>query len=344
MIDVGAIRDRADLVEVVERYVKLRKAGKEYQGLCPFHEERSPSFTVDPIKGFVHCFGCGAHYDVIGFVMRVAGCSFLDACAQLGVGVEALSPVRAQQKALARVIPTGEVWVPICPVPEDAPAVEVGKTLKVWNPKRDKWWFMRPSRADAYRDAAGRVLGYVMRVEFDDKKVTPQVTWCVGPDGDQRWCVWPFPPPRPLCGLDELAARPSAPVLVVEGEKCRSVGAAVLPPYVTICWPGGSKGIKHVDWSPVEGRDLVLWPDADPPGWAAMCGETTYAGVFVEGVAQHAHRSGAKSLRVVDTRGCRHGWDIADAIQQDGWTAKQLAAWAASRVKALEVVMPKGAS
>lgn len=337
MIDVGAIRERVDLVEVVGRYVKLRRAGKEFEGLCPFHEERTPSFTVDPIKGFTHCFGCGAHDDVIGFVMRAAGCSFLDACAQLGVGVEALAPIRSQHKTLARVIPTGAVWVPICPVPLDAPAVEVGKTLKVWNPKRDKWWFMRPSRADAYRDAAGRVLGYVMRVEFDDKKVTPQVTWCVGPDGEQRWCVWPFPPPRPLCGLDALAAKPSGPVLVVEGEKCRAAGAGAWPKLAVICWPGGAKGLKHVDWAPLAGRDLVLWPDADPQGWSAMCGEKAYDGRVVDGVVQYAMLAGAQSIRVIDTRGFRHGWDIADALQVDGWTAAQLSAWGKARIADIDV-------
>lgn len=344
MIDVDQIRAQCNLVEVVGRYVQLKKSGKEYQGLCPFHDERSPSFTVIPDKGFVHCFGCGAHHDVIGFVMRAANISFLDACAQLGVGVEALKPMRAQQRAMVSRVAEGEAWVPVCPVPDTAPRIEVGKAAQVWNPKRGKWWWMTPTRADAYRDATGRLLGYVVRVQFDDgQKVTPTVTWCIGPAGEERWCSWPFPEPRPLCGLDALAAKPSAPVLVVEGEKCRAAGAGALGMYAVICWPGGTKGLKYVDWSPLAGRDLVLWPDADPPGWHAMLGEITYDGRFVDGVAQYADVVGAKSLRVIDTRGCRKGWDIADALQLDGWTVKQLAAWAATRVKEVELAIERAA-
>ncbi|MCE4552632.1 CHC2 zinc finger domain-containing protein, partial [Xanthomonas hortorum] len=75
-IDVDQLKATVDLVAVVERYVQLRRAGKEYAGLCPFHNESSPSFTVIPAKGFVHCFGCGAHHDVIGFLMAITGCDF----------------------------------------------------------------------------------------------------------------------------------------------------------------------------------------------------------------------------------------------------------------------------
>lgn len=338
MIDVERIRASADLVEVVGRFVDLRKAGAEYQGRCPFHDERTPSFTVQPRKGFVHCFGCGAHHDVIGFLMRAANLSFLDACAQLGAGVEALRPARRQQQAMAPRVMPGEAWVPVCPVPPSAPEIHAGKDVRVWNPKRGKWWQMRPTRADAYIDATGRVLGYVLRVQFDDgAKVTPTVTWCIGPAGEERWCAWPFPEPRPLCGLDALAAKAAAPVLVVEGEKCRAAGAGALGKYAVICWPGGSKGLKYVDWAPLAGRDLVLWPDADAAGWNAMLGETTYDGRFVDGVAQYAMAAGATSIRVIDTRGCRKGWDIADALQLDGWTPRQLAAWAATRVRAVSI-------
>ena len=60
---------RADIVEVIDSYVPLRKAGKNHQARCPFHEEKTPSFTVSQDKQFYHCFGCGANGTVIGFVM-----------------------------------------------------------------------------------------------------------------------------------------------------------------------------------------------------------------------------------------------------------------------------------
>ena len=61
---------RADVVEVIGRRVQLKKAGREFKACCPFHDEKTPSFTVSPTKGFYHCFGCGAHGTPIDFLME----------------------------------------------------------------------------------------------------------------------------------------------------------------------------------------------------------------------------------------------------------------------------------
>src|SRR5438477_12551457 len=61
--------NRVDIVDVISRYVQLKKGGANYLGLCPFHNEKTPSFTVSPAKQFYHCFGCGAHGNAIGFLM-----------------------------------------------------------------------------------------------------------------------------------------------------------------------------------------------------------------------------------------------------------------------------------
>ena len=74
---------RADIVEVVGRRVQLKKAGREFKACCPFHDEKSPSFTVSPSKGFYHCFGCGAHGTAIGFLMEFDHLSFVDAIESL---------------------------------------------------------------------------------------------------------------------------------------------------------------------------------------------------------------------------------------------------------------------
>ncbi|CAG1002883.1 partial DNA primase, partial [Rhodocyclaceae bacterium] len=74
---------RVDIVDVVERYISLRKAGANYSACCPFHSEKTPSFTVSPSKQFYHCFGCGAHGSAIGFVMQYAGLGFIDAVEEL---------------------------------------------------------------------------------------------------------------------------------------------------------------------------------------------------------------------------------------------------------------------
>jgi DNA primase len=74
---------RVDIVEVVDRYVPLKKAGANYTACCPFHSEKTPSFTVSPSKQFYHCFGCGAHGTAIGFLMEYGGKSFPDAVEEL---------------------------------------------------------------------------------------------------------------------------------------------------------------------------------------------------------------------------------------------------------------------
>ncbi len=79
--------NRVDIVDVVSRYVQLKKGGANYQGLCPFHSEKTPSFTVSPAKQFYHCFGCQAHGNAIGFLMAYASLGYVDAVKELAASV-----------------------------------------------------------------------------------------------------------------------------------------------------------------------------------------------------------------------------------------------------------------
>ena len=74
---------RVDIVEVLGRRLQLKKAGHEFKAVCPFHDEKTPSFTVSPQKGFYHCFGCGAHGTALGFLMEHDHMSFVDAVEEL---------------------------------------------------------------------------------------------------------------------------------------------------------------------------------------------------------------------------------------------------------------------
>ena len=74
---------RVDVVDLIDGYVPLKKAGANYAACCPFHNEKSPSFTVSPTKQFYHCFGCGAHGTAIGFLMEYSGLGFIDAIKEL---------------------------------------------------------------------------------------------------------------------------------------------------------------------------------------------------------------------------------------------------------------------
>lgn len=86
MIPESFIQDllaRIDIVDLIDGYVPLKKAGANYAACCPFHSEKTPSFTVSPSKQFYHCFGCGAHGTAIGFVMEYQGLGFVDAIREL---------------------------------------------------------------------------------------------------------------------------------------------------------------------------------------------------------------------------------------------------------------------
>jgi DNA primase len=78
---------RVDIVDVVDRHVKLKKAGQNYSACCPFHNEKTPSFSVSPAKQFYHCFGCGAHGTAISFLMEYSGMGFVEAVKELAEGV-----------------------------------------------------------------------------------------------------------------------------------------------------------------------------------------------------------------------------------------------------------------
>jgi len=94
---------RLPLAEIVGRYVKLTRRGREHQGLCPFHKEKTPSFNVVEDKGFYHCFGCGAHGNAIGFLMAYSALGYVDAvkelAGQVGMQLPDFRPPSPQEAA-----------------------------------------------------------------------------------------------------------------------------------------------------------------------------------------------------------------------------------------------------
>ncbi len=89
---------RIDIVEVIDRHVKLKKSGQNYSACCPFHNEKSPSFSVAPTKQFYHCFGCGAHGTAISFLMEYSGLGFRDAVQELAESVGMSLPNEANRE------------------------------------------------------------------------------------------------------------------------------------------------------------------------------------------------------------------------------------------------------
>lgn len=236
-----------NIVDIIGNRIPLKKRGSEEYGVCPFHDDKKASLQVNAQKQVYKCFACDAGGDVLDFLMRL-GLTFKEACAEL-TGVIAdikVNPEKHTAKPKAAV-----QWKQIRPT---SPPTEInhyrnGKPAKSW----------------AYRDEAGKILGYVCRFNFADgtKDVIP-FTFCTdGKRSEWRWHG--FDKPRPLYNLQGIAQGKASnkTVIVFEGEKTADAGILKLPKQTGVAWPGGAKAIHEVDWSPLYGCNIVLWPDND---------------------------------------------------------------------------------
>src|SRR5262245_16936765 len=100
---VKEIKERVSILTLIENFVSLKKAGKSHMGLCPFHEEKTPSFHVSEDRGVFHCFGCGAGGDIFGFLMQHKKLTFPEALEELAkrAGVKLEKSAEPQKKPAA---------------------------------------------------------------------------------------------------------------------------------------------------------------------------------------------------------------------------------------------------
>jgi hypothetical protein len=212
----------------------------------------------------------------------------------------------------ARPAPAGvPEWRVIMPAPEDAPSPpaahpRLGGPFMTWE----------------YRDSAGRLNGYVCCFERvptlasspirGDGKQIRSLVFTEHKKWGRQWRWLGFPKPRPLYGLDRLAARPDAPAVICEGEKAADAAGRLLPDHVAVTSPGGSSAAKAADWSALAGRYATIWPDAGQ----------SYAREVCETLAK---LSPAPRVAIVKPPpSVAEGWDAADALAQ-GWTPAQAA-------------------
>ncbi len=165
-----------------------------------------------------------------------------------------------------------------------------------------------------YHNAQGEVIGYVVRLPTANggKRFLP-ITYWRSADGVEAWRHRQFPRPLPIYHRPQLAERPDAAVLVVEGEKTADAGQAWLKDWVVVTWPQGASSAAYVDWSPLKGRTVYLLGDHDEPGRQAM----RVVAERLKGVAAQVWRVDVEPERPV-------GWDIADGP----WaSAEEAMAW-----------------
>jgi ATP-dependent exoDNAse (exonuclease V) alpha subunit len=205
-------------------------------------------------------------------------------------------------------------WVSIYPAPKEPIDITNHKYLSQHPLLKEGKETLR----HAYKDADSNILGYVIRIEQKDgSKTTLPLTYCKDLKTNTSYWKWKgFGQDAPLYGLDQLAAKPIAPILVVEGEKAADAARQQFKDYAVISWPSGSGAVTKADWSPIKGRDVVMWPDNDKAGFAAA-----------SKVVESCEKAGASSISIVRLpEQLPQKWDLADAYPKgfDKENAKNL--------------------
>jgi putative DNA primase/helicase len=247
-IDRKEVQAGVPIDTVIGRYVQLRKDGKHLTGTCPFHNDHKASLCVTPSKQMYKCFACGAGGDSIDFLTRM-GATYL----------EAVKSIREEYKGEF----SGTREYVHVEKPEEIRWEQIAPTKPMPVPRHYKYG--AASNYWHYHNAAGNVLGCVARFDNtpDGKQVLPFVFATDGTRREWRWMGFDFP--RPLYNLHLLTANPNAGVVLVEGEKTADAVQAHFDPsqVVVTTWIGGANGTHRADFTPLHGRRVTLWPDAD---------------------------------------------------------------------------------
>lgn len=269
--------------EVAARLGGARPAGEGWLCRCPAHADKDPSLWIADLAGGglrVKCHA-GCARENVAHTLR-----------SMKLWPEPGARKRDNSEANKRDRDGQKIERVILPVPKDAPEIDWRKL------GRDS-----PTRLFTYRNANGELTGHVAR--WDElggtKKILP-VSYVRLKNSATVWAFRGPPTPSDLYNLPELVLRPDAPVLIVEGEKAADAGKAKFPDHVVIAWRGGAGAVAKADLSPLEGRSVVLWPDADDAGVVAM-----------GNVAQRLASVGAADVRQVTLPvDLPRKWDVAD--------------------------------
>ena len=288
-----------------------KRKGREYLARNPTRHDAHPgSFSINVASGQWADFASGDKGgDLVSLVAYLEGVN-QPLAAEILVETMGLNGTRRGRRGIRlngklnappkRAKPT---WQALLPIPDDSPPPPE-------HPKLGK-----PSATWTYRDADGRPLFHVLRFETANGKELRPLTYCEA-DGTRAWQWQALPEPRPLYGLDRLAAKPDAPAIVCEGEKAADAAAELLPNHAAISPMNGAKSPGKADWSPLQGREVFIWPDADEPGLA-----------FAADVVKQV------SATILDPAKLREhppkGWDAADALAE-GIDTERLRQWLAT--------------
>lgn len=240
---------------IASRLEKARPQGDGWQACCPAHGDKNPSLSINDKPGggvLVKCFA-GCDQSAVIDALKARG-----AWPQADVPAFMRQAARQSRSRRVEIPPEYESYAAMC----DAGGIDADDVTRA-SVRRERelprWVGKEPTAEYIYRDAAGNELGKVKRFEYDDESKDTIPFFRNGRAGAPAGL-------RPLYGLDQLAARREDRVCVCEGEKAVGAATLLLPDYICITSMGGSGSAGKSDWSPLAGRDVVIWTDADEPG------------------------------------------------------------------------------
>ena len=173
----------------------------------------------------------------------------------------------------------------------------------------------KPTAVWAYRDGSDSILYFIARYDTADGKQFIPFSY----RSDGKWVNKAWPEPRPLYGLELLALHQDRAVLIVEGEKaCDAARQIAGHVYCVVTWQGGASALKKTDLTPIHGRKILLWPDADKPGVEAMYKLASF-------LVEHC-----PEVKLINPAPEADGWDAADALAAS-WDWKRFRQWASDR-------------
>lgn len=190
------------------------------------------------------------------------------------------------------------------------------------NPPNFTFYNLQPIATWCYRNQEGNQIFHVARYDNNGKKEIRPWSYC---KTHKKWESKGFPIPRPLYGLEELIKYPNRAVLLVEGEKATEAARKLVDgKYIVLTWPNGSQAYQKADWAPLYNKNILIWPDADPPGEEA-------GRAIAEMLTPHC-----KEVKLIEYRDedeqC-NGWDAWDAFHKDKWRWDKFYGFASCRLK-----------
>lgn len=306
--DSDIARARDNIAATIGSFIEVKRVGSNYKACCPFHDERTPSFTINPVDGYYHCFGCGVSGDAIGFVMEYTGSDFRAAVEKINGQLPTDSATNHAAK------PKPPSWTPIIPAPLPSPAQFSHYRLGI------------PSATWHYRNIDGDTIGFACRFDHADggKDVLP-ICVAAQPDGEPKWRWLGFSKPRPLYGLHKLPA--GRKIMLVEGEKTADAAQAIFGSLSAMSWLGGVDAVDSTDWAPLYGKPVTMWPDNDEPGLRAM-----------RRIYEILKPHGGEIRIIPPSPDTPKGWDLAD-VPPDGFSPKQYAKESVTTAEAFFMAM-----